>query len=80
MISVVIPTHNRGDLIGRAIESVLNQTYKDIEIVIVSDGSTDNTEEVVKKYQKKYNNIQLIAVHPNKGANNARNEGVKAAQ
>lgn len=80
MISVVIPTHNRGDLIGRAIESVLNQTYKDIEVVIVSDGSTDNTEEVVKKYQKKYNNIQLISVHPNKGANNARNEGIKAAQ
>src|SRR5690625_1266873 len=80
MISVVIPTHNRGDLIGRAIESVLNQTYKDIEIVIVSDGSTDDTEDVVKKYQKKYNNIQLINVHPNKGANNARNEGIKASK
>lgn len=80
MISVIIPTHNREDVIGRAIESVLQQTYKDVEIVVVSDGSTDNTEEVVKKIQSKHDNIQLISVHPNKGANNARNEGIRAAQ
>lgn len=79
MISVVIPTHNRSDLIQRAIESVLNQTYKDVEIVVVSDGSTDNTEEVVQSYQEKYSNIQFLSIFPGKGANNARNEGIKAS-
>lgn len=80
MISVIIPTHNRSDVIGRAIESVLNQTYKDVEIVIASDGSTDNTEEVVRRYQEQHSNIELISISPNKGANNARNEGIKASK
>lgn len=80
MISVIIPTHNRGNRLHKSIESVLNQTYREIEIIVVSDGSTDNTEEVVKNYQKKYNFIELISVFPNKGANNARNEGIKASK
>ena len=50
-ISVVIPTHNRGELLNRAVDSVLKQTYQKFEIIIVSDGSTDNTEEVIKKIQ-----------------------------
>lgn len=80
MITVVIPTHNRSKILGRAIDSVLNQTYQQFEIIIVSDGSTDNTEEVVRKYQNNYDNIFYISVYPNKGANNARNEGIEAAK
>lgn len=50
MISVLLCTYNRAQLLPRAIESVLNQTYKDIELIIVDDGSTDNTEEIIKAY------------------------------
>lgn len=80
MISVIIPTHNRSESLKKSIESVLNQTYKNIELIIVSDGSTDNTEQVVKEFQKIYNFIKLISVIPNKGANNARNEGIRLAK
>lgn len=80
MISVIIPTHNRSESLKKSIESVLNQTYKNIELIIVSDGSTDNTEQVVKEFQKFYNFIKLISVIPNKGANNARNEGIRLAK
>ncbi len=49
--SIVMPTYNRGHLIGMSIESVLNQTFKSFELLIVDDGSTDKTEEVVKKFE-----------------------------
>lgn len=49
LVSVYIPTHNRSKLLERAITSVLNQSYKNVELIISDDGSTDNTEEVVKK-------------------------------
>lgn len=80
MISVVIPTHNRSGLLKRAVESALNQTYKDIEVIVVSDGSTDDTQEVMQSYQKNYSNIKFISIFPGKGANNARNEGIKASE
>jgi len=66
--SIIIPTYNRADLVTIAISSVLNQTYQDFEIIIVDDGSTDNTEEVVKdimdsrvKYFYKDNEERSIA-------------------
>ena len=50
-VSVIIP--NRADLLSRAINSVLNQTFQDFELIIVDDGSTDNTRKVVEEFQKK---------------------------
>lgn len=50
-VSVIVPTYNRADLISKTIESILNQTYKNFELIIVDDGSTDNTEEVIRKFK-----------------------------
>ncbi len=75
-ISVIIPTYNREDTISRAIDSVLSQTFKDYELIIVDDGSDDNTREMVKKYENK---INLITNSTNLGQNVARNIGLKAS-
>ena len=77
-VSVIIPTYNRAHLVGRAIRSVLNQTYQDFEIIVVDDGSTDNTEEVVKSFIDP--RIRYIRHEKNKGAAAARNTGIKAAK
>ena len=78
--SVIIPTYNRAHLVGRAIQSVLNQTYQDFEIIIVDDGSIDNTEDVIKGFQKKDGKIKYIRHEENRGGSAARNTGIKAAR
>ncbi|MCK4325602.1 glycosyltransferase family 2 protein [bacterium] len=77
-VSVIVPTYNREHLIGSAIQSVLNQTYQDFEIIIVDDGSTDNTEEVVKSFNDE--RIQYIRHRENWGAPAARNTGIRVAR
>lgn len=77
-VSVVIPTYNRAHLVGRAIQSVLNQTYQDFEIIVVDDGSTDNTEEVVKSFNDP--RIRYIRHDQNRGGSAARNTGIKMAR
>lgn len=78
MISVIIPAYNVEKYIGECIESVINQTYTDIEIIIVNDGSTDNTEKEIKKYASLYNNIKYF-YQDNKGVSEARNLGITMA-
>jgi len=78
MISVIIPTYNRAHLIERSIKSVLNQTYKDFELLIIDDGSTDNTEEVVARFDDE--RIRYIKCEENGGASKARNRGIAEAQ
>ena len=79
-VSVIIPTYNRAHLVARAIQSVLNQTYKDFELIIVDDGSTDNTEDIIKEFQKKDERIKYIKHDKNRGGSAARNTGIKAAR
>ena len=74
-VSVVLPTYNRALVLTRAIDSVLAQTYDDFEVVIVDDCSTDETAEVVKKYDDE--RIRYIQHDKNQGACAARNTGIK---
>lgn len=75
MISVIIPTFNYAEFICDAIESVLNQTFKDVEIIVVDDGSTDNTKDILNKYSDKIK----YYYQDNKGPASARNVGIKNA-
>jgi glycosyltransferase involved in cell wall biosynthesis len=76
-VSIIIPTYNRAHLVGRAIQSILDQTYKDFELIIVDDGSTDNTENIIREFQKKDKRIKYICHKKNRGGSAARNTGVK---
>jgi len=78
LVSVIVTTFNRADLIGETIESILNQTYTNFELIIVDDGSTDNTEGVVKKYNDK--KIQYIKTGNWGGPAHPRNIGIKKAK
>ncbi|STQ85956.1 glycosyltransferase family 2 protein [Helicobacter muridarum] len=60
LISIVLPTYNGEEYIEQSIESILNQTYKNIELIIVNDCSTDNTREIIESYANKDNRIKLI--------------------
>lgn len=76
-ISVIIPTYNRSQKLKESITSVLRQSYTDFEILIVDDGSEDDTEEVVEAIQDK--RIRYIKLPVNQGVSAARNEGVRQA-
>jgi glycosyltransferase involved in cell wall biosynthesis len=77
-ISVIIPTYNRSHLIGKSIQSVLNQTYSNFELIVVDDGSTDGTGEVVKAINDK--RLKYILCNKNIGAAAARNVGIRLAK
>jgi glycosyltransferase involved in cell wall biosynthesis len=75
-ISVIIPTYNSAQYIREAIDSVLSQTYRDYEIIVVDDGSKDNTAEVLREYGDKI----LYLYQENAGTNPARSRGLKEAK
>lgn len=78
--SVVIPTHNRATIVTRAIESVVNQTEKDWECIVVDDHSTDNTVFTVRNLFKNDSRIKCIANLSRPGAQSARNTGIDASK
>ncbi|MDQ1239585.1 MAG: hypothetical protein QG577_1771 [Thermodesulfobacteriota bacterium] len=72
LTSVVIPTYNRADVVGRALESVLGQDFQDLEIIVVDDGSTDSTLQVLEKY----GSAVRVLTQGHKGVSSARNLGI----
>lgn len=79
LVSVIIPVYNRENTIQRAVDSVLNQTYTDIEVLVIDDGSTDNSVQMLDKY-KNDDRVKVFCQKTNQGANAARNRGIMEAK
>ena len=77
-ISVIIPVYNMEKYVGACLDSVLNQTLSDIEVIIINDGSTDSSLKIVQEYQAKDSRI-IIIDKENAGVGAARNDGIRAA-
>lgn len=78
-ISVIIPAYNVEEYIGRCLDSILEQTYQNFEVIIVNDGSNDNTSNVLAEYAKKYPQKIIHIDQENAGAAAARNNAMKSA-
>ena len=79
-VSVIVPVYNVEKYIEKCLDSLVNQTLEDIEIIIVNDGSTDNSETIIKKYLEKYPNKIAYLTKQNGGLSDARNFGLLYAQ
>lgn len=76
-VSVIVPTYNRASVLGEALESVLEQSYRDFELIVVDDGSTDQTAEVVGRYGDR---VRTLRREANGGCGAARNDGIRASR
>ena len=79
MISVIIPMYNAQASIGECLRSLTKQTYKDIEIIVVNDGSTDDSPKIVEKMASCDSRIRCIS-QPNGGVSQARNHGISVSK
>lgn len=79
MVTVIVPCYNYGHFLGETLHSVSNQTHRDLECIIVDDGSTDNTKDVAEAFIKKDNRFHYI-YQQNQGLSAARNTGIKVAK
>ena len=79
LISVIVPVYNGEKYIKECVDSLINQSYENVEIVIVNDGSTDSTKEIICSNYKKYRNI-VIVEKKNSGVSDSRNIGIKLAK
>jgi hypothetical protein len=77
-VSVIIPTYNTARYLSEALESVMDQTYKDIEVIVIDDGSTDDTREIVQLYRMRDRRIRYC-LQDNSGPSAARNRGMREA-
>lgn len=79
LISVIVPCYNVESSVELCLKSIVKQTYRNIEIICVNDGSTDNTEKILDRYQKEYN-INVVKHDRNKGLYHARLSGIEVAR
>lgn len=78
-ISIIMPVYNSEKFLREAIDSILNQSYKDFELILVNDGSTDKSSDICDEYSKIDSRIHVIN-QVNGGISNARNSGLKVAK
>lgn len=78
-ISIIVPVYNVEEYLPRCLNSLINQTYKDIEIICINDGSQDNSMQILEDYRKKDNRIKIIS-QDNQGPSMARNAGIDKAE
>lgn len=78
-ISVVVPIYNGEQYLKRCVDSVLEQTYKDIEVLLVNDGSTDDSLEILREYEQKDSRVKVID-KPNTGVSLTRNAGIDVSE
>lgn len=79
LISIIVPIYNSEKYLKECIESIINQTYKNIEVILINDGSTDASEDVCNEYAKNDNRIKIINIK-NAGVSNARNVGIDSSK
>ena len=79
LVSIIMPVYNVEDFVAEAIDSVISQTYKNIELIIVNDGSQDNSLKICEEYEKEYDNICVYSKE-NGGLSSARNMGIEKAK
>ena len=79
LVSVIIPLYNRENTIRRAVDSILNQTYTNIEVLVVDDGSIDHSVQMLDKYIDD-DRVKVFCQKQNRGANAARNRGIREAK
>jgi glycosyltransferase involved in cell wall biosynthesis len=79
VISIVIPTYNRANIVKGCIESVVQQATDNVEVIVVDDGSTDATGELLQQLQQQYTGLRVISNPGNHGVNYARNRGIERA-
>lgn len=80
LVSIIVPIYNMEEYVSICVESILNQTYLAIEIILVDDGSIDSTGRICDEYEKKYSNIIQVIHKKNEGVSAARNEALKKAK
>lgn len=79
-VSVVIPNFNYGAYIGETLQSALNQTYSDFELIVVDDGSTDNSLEIIRRFEDHFKGRLRLLTQPNQGVAVARNTGIQVSR
>ena len=78
-VSIIVPVYNTQDYLKKCLDSLVNQTYNNIEIILINDGSPDNSEKIILKYKEKYPKLIKYYKQKNKGQGAARNLGIKKA-
>ena len=79
-VSIIVPVYNTEKYVAKTLDSLVNQTLNSYEIIVVNDGSTDNSQEIIKEYTKKYPNLIQAYYKENGGLGSARNYGLQYAK